>query len=895
MNFDELLLTPNGARFYRADMHIHSFVGSHDVRDTTMTPQAIVETAIAEKLDVIAITDHNEIKNIELALNTALGTELLVIPGIELSTPQGHLLCYFPDFDSLNKFFGRITVVERDQPNSRCQNAILDCLNILDQLNGFAILAHVDTDSGYEHENPSNSPHKIDVLCHKSLLGIELKTATSDIFYSNLDTDPNRISIGNERIKRLNLGSKQYFARVLNSDAHTLNALGRNANGDKKVTRIKMDKPSFSALRIALEDSDARVRIEDLILNEIPHVACIKLEGGFLDGQEIHFSRNLNCIIGGRGTGKSSTFEAIKCLTGNNSENSVVDSEIWPNNIFLSWCDQAGQYHTLERPIGGFVSNLSFPGTGPTSFNIECYGQGETERISKEAQSNPIALLSYLDRFIDIDELQEAETTERNMISSIQTQIEKAYKNVQMIPQFERLLAVTQQQLGALEKAKAKEIIELSRKLAQEREIRLQITDKLKDIKSGIDDLSAKKVIEQIVTLADPTTLTIGGTEFGNIITSSRQFEAEALSAQTTLNDGYIQLEQSINQQISIWKEKERSSQTIIENKKKELQALNIPLDMIYIQKLATDEAKYKADHEKAKAWKPYLEQQKKLYRESTKKRWNIRERIAMTRQAFAKEASATLKSVLTDLIVSLKYGRSAFSPSAEEQIKTSMNWRNFQVSRAGILIEQLSLPGLLKAIDNKDYATIMSVVTPEKTQIFNRSEADRIIAQLSTPQIRFALELCEVYDLPHLIVNKAVKNPDGTTNYASRDFSKLSLGQQQSVLLALLLSSKSNVPLIIDQPEDNLDGEFIYHSLVPVLRLAKERRQIIVVTHNANIAVLGDAEQILVLKSTNEKGLIVSRGSIDDLPTREIACNILEGAKEAFQRRAKMYGLNIK
>ena len=77
----------------------------------------------------------------------------------------------------------------------------------------------------------------------------------------------------------------------------------------------------------------------------------------------------------------------------------------------------------------------------------------------------------------------------------------------------------------------------------------------------------------------------------------------------------------------------------------------------------------------------------------------------------------------------------------------------------------------------------------------------------------------------------------------------------------------------------------------MPVLRLAKERRQIIVVTHNANIAVLGDAEQIIVLKSTAERGSIVSRGSIDDPETRDAACKILEGAHEAFERRARIYG----
>jgi predicted ATPase len=106
------------------------------------------------------------------------------------------------------------------------------------------------------------------------------------------------------------------------------------------------------------------------------------------------------------------------------------------------------------------------------------------------------------------------------------------------------------------------------------------------------------------------------------------------------------------------------------------------------------------------------------------------------------------------------------------------------------------------------------------------------------------------------------------------------------------MLSADSNTPLIIDQPEDNLDAEFIYQSVVPVLRRAKERRQVIVVTHNANIAVLGDDEQIVVLRASNEPGVIVLRGSIDDDETRESACALLEGVREAFQRRARIYGI---
>ena len=131
-----------------------------------------------------------------------------------------------------------------------------------------------------------------------------------------------------------------------------------------------------------------------------------------------------------------------------------------------------------------------------------------------------------------------------------------------------------------------------------------------------------------------------------------------------------------------------------------------------------------------------------------------------------------------------------------------------------------------------------------------------------------------------------------GGSRYIVRDFAKLSLGQQQSVLLALMLSADSDRPLLIDQPEDNLDGEFIYITLVPVLRRAKERRQVIIVTHNANVAVLGDAEQLVVMKAMNDRGAIVARGSIDHPQTRDAACGILEGAREAFLRLAKMYGI---
>src|SRR5437764_869138 len=141
---DDIFAQPAGARFYRADLHIHSYGASHDVRDPTMTAAAIVATAAREGLSAIALTDHNEIGNVEAALQAARSTQLLVVPGIELSTPQGHLLCYLPTLETLRRFHGQLAIVDSGLATSRCQHAMLECLNLLVPLSGFGILAHVD-------------------------------------------------------------------------------------------------------------------------------------------------------------------------------------------------------------------------------------------------------------------------------------------------------------------------------------------------------------------------------------------------------------------------------------------------------------------------------------------------------------------------------------------------------------------------------------------------------------------------------------------------------------------------------------------------------------------------------------------------------------------------------
>ena len=203
MDFEKIVGADSGATFHRADLHVHSYGGSADVSDENMTVENILSCARDEGLSMISVTDHNEIDN-SVAACSIDSENLLVIPGVELSTPQGHLLCYLPTSELLKRFFASLNIADRGEENARCQDSMFGCLEQLASLNGFAILAHVDGGKGLEQEVPGYPTHKSDVLCHMSLLGLELKSAHSDISFSPGDSVPERRLIGEDRKKRLN-------------------------------------------------------------------------------------------------------------------------------------------------------------------------------------------------------------------------------------------------------------------------------------------------------------------------------------------------------------------------------------------------------------------------------------------------------------------------------------------------------------------------------------------------------------------------------------------------------------------------------------------------------------------------------------------------------------------
>ena len=124
-----------------------------------------------------------------------------------------------------------------------------------------------------------------------------------------------------------------------------------------------------------------------------------------------------------------------------------------------------------------------------------------------------------------------------------------------------------------------------------------------------------------------------------------------------------------------------------------------------------------------------------------------------------------------------------------------------------------------------------------------------------------------------------------------SRQLDKLSGGQRVNLLLSLLLETNDDRPLVIDQPEDELDNRFLFDTMLPVLKRLKGRRQVILTTHDANIVVNGDADQVIQLEAESDRGRVALAGAIEAPLVRDAIVKTVDGGDEAFRQRRLKYG----
>lgn len=880
----------NGALFYKADLHIHSYgvgSGSFDVTDTSNTPEAIVDTAFDKGLKVISVTDHNEILNSIIAVNYSKDRDILVVPGIEISTTQGHLLLYFETIEQLRAFYGFLTF---NQDKSICNQGIVECLNKAQQHNGIGVLAHISLSSGFEKTIRRYGPQMEEIFKCENLLGLEITCKDDSLLYTDYDLSQEHKHLLD--IWRTNVGNKlhQDIAKLMSSDSHELSKLGNNAEGNNRLTRFKMPSLTFRAFRLALLSSESRVRLEDDIPEQRPIIKNIKILGGLLDGTNIELSPNLTCIIGSRGAGKSTLLESIREGTGNNGGSSILNSEVWPQTIQLEYVDEVGQVLSFLKEKNSTTENRTDPINGITTIPIESYGQGVTASTLQHSEDNPQVIINFLDSFLSLNTLVQQDKEYVDAIRKNQSELKNLRLNLIALPGTRKALENERKKLKILEQSKASEIVKYHNALIKEREFRNSLINELKNLVNTYKNILDDNSLFEKVAKMDDSSIVVGKEYFNTVKLLVDDFRKLVYSKSAELNLSLNEKINSLNEQLKLWKHNEAAIQAKIDAKKEELTNNGIPFDLGKINQVTKDildfEKKLSKLEDDQKAIKELELQRKNLIEE----RQNNKKEIYRQRLSFVSKINEHLKNSVDDFSISVKYAKDVYSPAFEISLKEMMGWRTSQVPKAGVIARSISVYDFVDAIKTRNKGVLTSIQY-NGSSLLNNEEIDNILFKLNDNFAYEDLESLAYDDLPQITVTKIVETDNGQKRTLTRKISQLSLGQQQSVLLGILMLSDSVKPLLIDQPEDNLDSEFIYKTIVSTLRKIKEHRQVIVVTHNPNIAVLGDAELIIPLKSTNNKSTVISSGSIDDKHTIDMCCQILEGGESAFKQRQKIYG----
>lgn len=190
-------------------------------------------------------------------------------------------------------------------------------------------------------------------------------------------------------------------------------------------------------------------------------------------------------------------------------------------------------------------------------------------------------------------------------------------------------------------------------------------------------------------------------------------------------------------------------------------------------------------------------------------------------------------------------------------------------------LTAQVSPAQLGALCDRGDHGALAASadINPEFAESLLRNLKDQ-------PERRFELDVLDLEDVPRIELQ---------VHGDWRSADKLSTGQKSSAILPILLMD-SEAPLLIDQPEDNLDNSFISDAVIPQLKAIRGRRQLVLITHNPNLPVLGEAAQVIVLEADGRSSRAIAQGDVE--AAKQHIVRLMEGGRDAFHQRALRYGV---
>lgn len=620
----------------------------------------------------------------------------------------------------------------------------------------------------------------------------------------------------------------------------------------------------------------------------------LRVYGGFLDRLDLRFGDGLNCIIGGRGSGKTTVLEFIrfaldrlpKASSGSKGSDDRLRNLLSANlgasgYVEVEFESQEGLSYRIRRTASEAPVITDDQGktvdtkvlASSVLIDAAIFSHNEIEEIAQ----SPTAQRELLDRLCSqplhslqsqIDQAGDALAENSQRLLNVAARTKSAHQDLVDLSSWESKLAaanaameadgLSPQLQGA---AVAKELREqeaaaLTRALAAVTKLRDHLGDATLDQVKGLDELI-------------PETVEKGpnGALFSELKRELIRHETELPILLSSVVDRLRNLGESL------------------ERAKGDVAALHAPAEANYASLMAEADAHSErlSDRDEAaghvlrlQSVKGELAQLSKAQAEATKERRRLLEAYAELRRQRTKTRTTISSDISGRLggrvrvIVTADAEASEYRDLLVSLMKKTGRQYNAPVDR---LVTAVAPGDLGELADRDDVAALAA-----RAEV-NADFAETLFAQLKDhPERRYELDIIDREDVPRIELRV------GDT-WRSAD--RLSTGQKSSAILPILLL-ESEAPLLIDQPEDNLDNSFISDAVVPQLRDIKGRRQLITITHNPNLPVLGDAERVIVMEADGRSSTAIAQ---DDLQsTKDHILRLMEGGWAAFRLRQERY-----
>ncbi len=883
---------PSGARFYRCALQVNPphYAGTYRGTHHGLTEEEYIRDLIAKCLSVgvqvLAVTDHNHVGSIDAIRQKANASGVAVFPGFEAASAEGvHILCLYPpetSVESLGRYLGQLGIHNTSTQSDLSDKPFCELLDTVRKQGGIAVAAHITHTSGLL--NQLHGQARINAWKDTNLLVVQIPGEVASVPQDKIQIVRNK----NPDYKREPGASAELALAVINaSDV----AVPDDLDDPGTTTFIKMCQVTIDGLRQAFLDPASRIRLNsDPVPDQHTEFVAISWLSGFLGDAAIHFNENLNVLIGGRGTGKSTVIESIRYVLGLEpmgpdahkiSEGiikNVLGNGTKVSLLVRSYSPSRREY-LIERTVpnppvvkdeAGGILNLTPKDIVPEA---EVYGQHEISEIAKSPERRTLLLERFIERDQSLPQ-RKAELRlelERSRLRHLELRREEkaVEERLATLPALEETLKRFQE-AGLDEKLKGKsELVQEERALTSVEE-RVQpfreITTSLLESfpidreflnDEALDGLPGKPILDKADKLLER-------------LESALKAHLEAIEETLQKADGELACV------LEEWGKRKKAVEDDYSRILRELQLSKI------------DGTQFITVMEQIEALRPLREQQSKLkseLRENADKRKNLLANWEDLKADEFKRLEKAAKRVSRQLSNRVRV-RVAFAANREPLVRLLQESISGRFSEAVNILrvkEALSLTELSKACrDGKE--SLVSGFGLSATQ------AEKLAA--AGPEVFMKLEELELSATTSIELNVAADGDSAEW----RTLDDLSTGQKATAILLLLLL-RSDAPLIVDQPEDDLDNRFITEGIVPKMREEKRQRQFIFSTHNANIPVLGDAELIVGMTAAREASSGQARiakehmGSIDDPKVRRLVEEVLEGGRTAFELRRLKYG----